>query len=90
MARRNTQPDIDKIAGVSAFIGDNTKEETEPPAEKARAGRSKRGITIEDTSQICFRTAKAKHKALKLACVEADLEVGEALDEALDMWLASR
>ena len=54
---------------------------------ESRPTRSKRGIVAEETSQICFRVAKDKHKALKFYCLDNGLEIGEALESALDSIL---
>ena len=51
--------------------------------ERPRVPRSKRGIDKKETSQICFRIEKDRHKAIRIYCLENDLEVGELLDQLL-------
>lgn len=76
MAKRPKR-DPSKIAEISSFIGDATQEEV-------RRGRtSKRGIIKEETSQICFRLEKDRHRALRVHCVQNDIEIGEFMDELL-------
>lgn len=77
MARRN-QPKSDpsKIAEIASFVGKETQRDVEP-----KRGRSKRGITHEDTSQICFRIEKSRHKAIRVYCVENEIEIGELMDK---------
>lgn len=70
--------------GTRAVDPKSTRERVDP-----RPSRSKRGISAADTSQICFRVNKDKHKALKVYCVENDLEIGEAMERALDALLSS-
>lgn len=50
---------------------------------EARPVRSKRGLTTEESSQICFRIEKERHRAVKIHCVQNGLEVGEFLDDLL-------
>lgn len=78
MARKRKEIDPNKINQIASFVSDNTEENIDAPK-----GRSKRGIAAKDTSQICFRIEKARHKAVKIYCMENDLEVGEFMDNLL-------
>ncbi|MEQ8393726.1 MAG: hypothetical protein RIC85_05065 [Gammaproteobacteria bacterium] len=53
-----------------------------------RKGRSKRKIVTAETSQICFRVLKGKHKELRVYCTTNGIEIGEAMERALDAFLA--
>lgn len=69
---------------VRAEVADRSQQQPPP----ARPPRSKRGLTVNETSQVCFRLTKEKHKALKLYCLANDLEIGEAMEKAVDTMLA--
>jgi hypothetical protein len=75
---KNPKNDPSRIAEISSFIGDATREN-----DSSRGRTSKRGLTKEETSQICFRIEKARHRALRLYCVQSDIEIGEFMDELL-------
>jgi hypothetical protein len=66
-----------------------------PPSQETRLeprkGRSKRGAVRDDpdTSQICFRTLRDNHHALKAYCATSDKEVGEVMDDLLIKFLRS-
>jgi hypothetical protein len=76
MARR-PNPDPQRIAHLSSFVAEQTTETTEP-----KAGRAKRDLTGEQ-SQICFKIEKERHKAIRVYCVQNDLEIGELMDRLI-------
>lgn len=82
MSRAKTAIDpakLNNLANFSSDAGRREHQDIEP-----RKGRSKRGLALADnTSQVCFRIEKDRHKKLKLYCVQNDLEVGELLDTLL-------
>lgn len=71
-----------------ALVHAGLADQSQQQPTTARPSRSKRGITVGETSQVCFRLAKAKHRALKLYCLTNDLEIGEAMERAVDTMLA--
>ncbi len=77
-SRRSPEDVARRISKVSAEVQEATQENTEP-----RPTRSKRGIVLSETSQICFRIEKERHKELRVYCVEQDMEIGEVLDELI-------
>lgn len=85
-----------EIAGLAQAVNNAAQSRipsansVEPAAQgtSPRRSRSKRRLKVGDTSQVCFRVPKHKHQALKLYCLENGLEIGEAMEKALD-WLLS-
>lgn len=54
-----------------------------------RPSRSKRGVDPDSYSQICFKVPRDKHRKLKVYCAASALEIGEAMEHALDALLSS-
>jgi hypothetical protein len=53
-----------------------------------RPRRSKRGISKDDTVQLCFRIAKALARQLKSYCCVNEMEIGEVGELAIKQFLA--
>lgn len=89
MAARK-KPDIENNADLVQDLDQFRRPQPEARLEP-RKGRSKRGVLREDpgTSNICFRTQKDNHRALKAYCAVHDKEVGEVMDELLVRFLRS-
>lgn len=79
--RKNPADIATHVARVAEAVGEATEQDTEPRS------RSKRGIVLSDTSQICFRIEKDRHRALRMYCVEHDMEIGEVLDGLISKHL---
>ena len=82
MSRNKSRPAPD-LALVSRVAEAVARETTEEEGPDHRPGRSRRALTTEATSQVCFRIEKERHKKLRLYCVERDLEIGEVLDDLI-------
>ena len=87
MAARR-KPDADDNASLVQDLDQFRRPQSELRLEP-RKGRSKRGVTRDDpnTSQVCFRIEKDRHKALKAYCLDKDLEIGEILSDLVQKHL---
>lgn len=79
---------LDDVAQRLVSPGISGEATAAAPAPR-RPTRSKRRVDPDSHSQICFKVPRDKHRKLRFYCAANALEIGEAMERALDALLDS-